>query len=220
MNDQSEQLVKSTVVPFGVPIAQSERKGKPVHSSDQQSSPILVVAGGSLGASRLNDLVCDALAENHHLLRHWKIEHQTGPNWQPSSAQIKGCEGLDWNRYHFIPNLAQQFQAADVVISRAGAVTLAEIAHAQVASILLPLSNSADNHQAENTRAFQETRAAHVIDEAQSSASTELSNCLKRLVQNQAARKEMGQHCKTLHCHLAVNNASEILDGLLPNTFK
>lgn len=219
MNDQSEQLVKSTVVPFGVPIAQSEPKDRPVDYSDQQTSPILIVAGGSLGASRLNDLACDALADNRHLLRHWKIEHQTGPNWQPSSAQIKGCEGLDWNRYHFIPNLAQQFRAADVAISRAGAVTLAEIAHAQAPSILLPLSSSADNHQVENTRAFQDTRAAYVIDEAQSSASTALSDCLRKLVQDEAARQEMKQRCKTLHCHLALNNASEILYGLLPNTF-
>lgn len=216
MNRKTERSVKAIVVPLGIPISQPAVAAEPPdHISRQPDSPTLMIAGGSLGASRLNDIVCDALAENRDQLKHWNIEHQTGPSWQPSSTQIESCVALNWNRHTFIPNLAQQFQTADVVISRAGAVSLAEIASACVASILVPLSTSADGHQTANAKAFEAVGAAFIVDELQPSASTSLSASLSQLVANDMTRLEMKNSCKKLHCHIISNNASEVLMRLL-----
>lgn len=219
MDQATEHVVKTRVMPFGIPMNQKTMPHCQSNSPPRtQTSQRLVIAGGSLGASRLNNIACDALAKNRHLLRHWSIEHQTGRNWQPSTAQLKCCEGLNWNRHAFIPHLANQIQTADIVISRAGAVTLAEIANAPVASILVPLSSAADNHQAANTKLFEEVKAAFVVDEVKPSASESLSACLNELVSDEAKRQQMKQYCKKLHCHLIVENASKILASLLPHT--
>lgn len=213
MNDNAERFIKAPVIPFGVPV-------DPMTISAGQSQRLphartLIIAGGSLGASRLNDIACDALADNRRQLRDWKIEHQTGLHWQPSPARLEGCEGLNWNRHTFIPDLAQQLKTADIVISRAGAVTLAEIANARVASILVPLSTAADNHQTANTRPFEVAKAGFVVDEARPSASASLANCLSQLVSDESKRLKMKRRCQTLGRHLIMNNATEILGTLL-----
>lgn len=218
MHQHPNKINNAVVFPFGVPVDQTPIAAEIAKRiQDQQTSRTLIIAGGSLGASRLNDIVCDALADNSHLLRHWKIEHQTGPSWQPSSSQRESCRGLNWNCLAFVPNLAQQFQTADIVISRAGAVTLAEIAHAKVASILVPLSKAADNHQAANTKLFEEANAAFVVDETSPTAPATLSSCLKQLLADEGKREQMTRDCQTLHCHLIMPHASEILAALLPN---
>ena len=218
MQQHLNRLNKAVVLPFGVPVPQATTRPEPSESSKQQvQSRTIIIAGGSLGATRLNDIVCDALADHSQILSDWKIEHQTGPNWQPSSSQVKACQGLNWNRHQFIPNLAEQFSSADIVISRAGAVTLAEIAHTKVASILVPLSNATDNHQAANTKQFKEANAAFVVDETQPTASTALASCLKQLLSDEAKREQMKECCQKLHCHLACQNTSEVLSALLPN---
>ncbi|MEP3479863.1 MAG: UDP-N-acetylglucosamine--N-acetylmuramyl-(pentapeptide) pyrophosphoryl-undecaprenol N-acetylglucosamine transferase [Fuerstiella sp.] len=219
MPQHLKQLNQAAIFPFGVPVPPATTGPKPSESTKQQlRSRTLIIAGGSLGAARLNDIVCDALADHSDRLREWKIEHQTGPNWQPSSSQIKACQGLNWSRHRFIPNLAQQFATADIVISRAGAVTLAEIAQAKVPSILVPLSQAADNHQAANTKSFEDANAAFVVDEAQPTASAVLSSCLKQLLSDEAKREQMKGCCQKLQGYLACQNASEKLAALLPNS--
>lgn len=218
LHQRSASSLKATSFPFGIPVHQTTAQPTQANASGNHASRTLIIAGGSLGANRLNNLACDALAQNRHLLQDWNIKHQTGSNWQPSAVQQKDCAGLNWNRRPFIPHLAKQFSTADVIISRAGAVTLAEIAHAQVASILIPLSTAADQHQAANAKLFDETQAAFVVDEVHSSAPVSLAECLKQLICDQSTRQQMQQHCTKLHDHLILQNASEILANLLIHT--
>lgn len=215
MAETAEKSLKKLAIPIGIAVESNEQRG-PTTTSVKKT---LLIVGGSLGASRLNDLVCDAIAANHRLLRDWQIIHQTGPHWQPSVHQLESCDGLNWTRQTFIPKLAEQFQYADIVISRAGAVTLAEIANAQVASILVPLLSAADDHQAANAELFEKSGAAFTVSETKPSASAELANRLETLISNKQRRRRMSSRCKRLHPHIIKDaDSTRVLSLLLSHS--
>lgn len=195
---------RKLTVPMGIAIESTVRQ----FTGSVSSKNTLLIAGGSLGAARMNDLACDAVADNRRLLTGWKIIHQTGPHWQPTANQLESCVDLNWNRQAFIPGLAQQFRQANIVISRAGAVTLAEIASAEVASILLPLSSAADDHQTANAKLFEAAEAAFIVQESKASASAELTNHLKELIGNERKRNRMSSRCQPLQEHIITDRES------------
>lgn len=131
--------------------------------------PVLLVLGGSQGAQRINDIVLLVLDD---ILSSFEIIHQTG---KENIEQVKVEAGVVVKDkvkkyYHPVPflndtDLADAFAAADLVISRAGAGSIFEIAALGKPSILVPLPNSAQNHQLKNAYAFAQTGAAIVMEE-------------------------------------------------------
>lgn len=212
MTETVEETLKSPAIQIGVAVRSSGQREQTTASSKK----MLLITGGSLGASRLNDLVCDAIADNRRLLRDWQIIHQIGPHWQPTGTQLESCNDLEWTRHKFIPKIAEQFQRADIVISRAGAVTLAELALAEVASILTPLSTAADDHQTANASLFEDVGAAFKITETKPSAAAELANHLKILIANKQRRHRMSSRCKRLHSSIITDaDSTHVLSVLL-----
>jgi len=131
--------------------------------------PLIVVVGGSQGAQRINDKILDAMPQ---LLKRYEIIHLTGPrNIDQVTKESKitvGADCLDY--YHPIGyaderTLANIYAAADLLISRAGAGSIFEIAAVQKPSILIPLPESAQNHQVKNAYTYAQTGAALVIEE-------------------------------------------------------
>jgi UDP-N-acetylglucosamine--N-acetylmuramyl-(pentapeptide) pyrophosphoryl-undecaprenol N-acetylglucosamine transferase len=131
--------------------------------------PLILVMGGSQGAQRINDKILDALPE---LLKKYEIVHITGPkhiNQVAKEAKITvGAAELEY--YHPIgyadeKALANIYAASDLIVGRAGSGCIFEIAAVKKPSILIPLPESAQNHQVRNAYAYAQSGAALVIEE-------------------------------------------------------
>jgi UDP-N-acetylglucosamine--N-acetylmuramyl-(pentapeptide) pyrophosphoryl-undecaprenol N-acetylglucosamine transferase len=124
----------------------------------------LLVVGGSLGAQALNVAVPQALALIAEAQRP-TVTHQSG------AAHIAAVEaeyrraGIAAECVPFIGDMARAYADADVIICRAGATTIAELAAAGVASVLVPYPHAVDDHQTHNARFLSDRGAAVLIDQ-------------------------------------------------------
>lgn len=133
--------------------------------------PTVLVLGGSQGAQKLNDAVISLLPE---LVERAQVIHSTGKDNYESvkgEADVSMGESVHKKRYHPFPLLNQsQLRNAslvsDVVVSRAGAGAIFEIAAWNVPAILIPITDSAQNHQRENAYNYARAGAAEVVEEA------------------------------------------------------
>ncbi len=122
----------------------------------------LTVIGGSLGAQALNETVPQALALIPETERP-QITHQSGARHLAAVEANYQRAGVAVTAVAFITDMAAQFAAADLVICRAGASTVAELAVAGVASVLVPFPHAVDDHQTHNARFLSERGAAVLV---------------------------------------------------------
>ncbi len=119
---------------------------------------VLLVLGGSLGAKSINEAVAEMLPvlkkENISIL--W----QTGGSYYD---KYKDYNGDDVKVVDFIEDVASYYSAADLIIARAGATTIAEIAYLGLPAILIPSPNVAANHQFKNAEELAKTGAAEIV---------------------------------------------------------
>ncbi len=129
---------------------------------------ILLSYGGSLGAMRVNQVVAE-LAQWHLQNENYLHIHATGSIEKNDFAQLAANLGIDNNENfiikEFITDMPAMLAAADLVICRAGALTLAELAAMGRASILIPSPNVAENHQYYNGLEYVNAGAAELIEE-------------------------------------------------------
>lgn len=132
--------------------------------------PVLLVMGGSQGAQQINDTLLLVLPG---LLPDMGVIHLTGKN-NLASASAAADEVLKkvLNRERYKPfgyltdRMGAALSAADVVVTRAGATALSEVAHMRKATIIIPLDSAAQDHQRLNAAVFEGAQAARVIDPA------------------------------------------------------
>ncbi len=125
--------------------------------------------GGSLGATCINDnvlnMVKKLLDNNPDLI----YRHVSGRRDYKRCLELAAEKGLDkydnFCLYEYMYDLPKQMSAADVVISRAGAITITEASFLGKASILIPSPNVAENHQYKNARVLEKANAAVLIEE-------------------------------------------------------
>jgi UDP-N-acetylglucosamine--N-acetylmuramyl-(pentapeptide) pyrophosphoryl-undecaprenol N-acetylglucosamine transferase len=130
----------------------------------------LLVVGGSLGAARLNQVVPEALAELAPELRP-EVWHQAGKQHIDTARAAYAAAGVEARVEPFIDDMAAAYQWADLVLCRAGAMTIAELAAAGVASILVPFPFAVDDHQTANARYLADHNAAVLMPQRELSAS-------------------------------------------------
>ncbi|MEO1767479.1 undecaprenyldiphospho-muramoylpentapeptide beta-N-acetylglucosaminyltransferase [Thiobacter aerophilum] len=119
----------------------------------------LLVVGGSLGAQALNEVVPRALAQLPPEIRP-QVVHQTGgPHFAAVKARYQAA-GVQAEILPFIDDMASRYAEADLVVCRAGALTIAELAAAGVASILVPYPHAVDDHQTTNAKFLADAGAA------------------------------------------------------------
>lgn len=157
-----------------------------------QKALTLLVLGGSQGASALNDAVM-ALA-CHWLTSHsLTIVHQTGARDHARVAEYYRSQGLNVQALPFIHDMAQAYLNADVVISRAGASTIAELALAAKPVLLVPMPRSADDHQRKNAAALAKAQAAVVLNQ-EGDWTPRLQTALDELLSDAALRQALSAH--------------------------
>ena len=122
----------------------------------------VLVVGGSLGAQALNEALPKALAILSEQERP-NILHQTGKKHFETVRQLYAQAGVGADIRAFLEDMANQYAMADVVICRAGALTIAELAAAGVASVLIPFPFAVDDHQTYNAKFLSEQSAAVLL---------------------------------------------------------
>jgi len=126
----------------------------------------LLVVGGSLGARVLNETVPRALALLPQAGRP-RVVHQAGEKQFDDLARAYAEAGVEGELLPFIEDMAARYAEADLVVCRAGALTVAELAAAGVASVLVPLPHAVDDHQTGNARFLSEADAAVLLPQAE-----------------------------------------------------
>ncbi|MCX7893588.1 MAG: undecaprenyldiphospho-muramoylpentapeptide beta-N-acetylglucosaminyltransferase, partial [Burkholderiales bacterium] len=128
-----------------------------------RSGPLrLLVVGGSLGAAALNEIVPRALAlippEERPV-----VTHQSGAKQLDALRANYAAAGVTAQTVAFIDDMARAYGDADLAVCRAGALTVAELAAAGVAAILVPFPHAVDDHQTSNARYLADRGAAVLV---------------------------------------------------------
>lgn len=132
--------------------------------------PVVFIQGGSQGAQRINDKVLEVLND---LLKYFEIIHQCGENnFKEVADESKAIINADLEKFfHLFPflkeeELKQALAVSDLVVSRAGSGSIFEIAASGRPSILIPLPESAQNHQIKNAYAYAASGTGIVLEES------------------------------------------------------
>ena len=136
-----------------------------VRFAGRQGPLRLLVVGGSLGAKALNEAVPAALAQ---LAPHERpvVTHQSGSAHFAALEQAYAHHGVEGRLLPFIEDMGAALAEADLVVSRAGAMTVAELAAVGVGAILVPFPHAVDDHQTANARFLVEGGAARLLPQS------------------------------------------------------
>jgi UDP-N-acetylglucosamine--N-acetylmuramyl-(pentapeptide) pyrophosphoryl-undecaprenol N-acetylglucosamine transferase len=180
----------------------------------QPDRPVLLVMGGSQGASGINGLVAQALPMLSMRAPDLQFLHLTGEADQESIRSLYQSRGVKAVVRPFLTEMELALGAATVAVSRAGASSLAEIAAMQLPAILIPYPFAADNHQFLNARAFLESGAARQMDQA--SATPEmLTSLVAELIENSGLRASMRRALQKSHFPEAAHQIAERILGTI-----
>ncbi len=182
--------------------------------SSLNERPRLLILGGSQGSRSVNRLVLEALSDEHCVPSDWQIVHQTGQSQVEEVSAEYARHGRTATVLSFLPDLPQQLKVATVVISRAGAGTLQELACAGLPSILIPFSKSANDHQRLNAMCFQAADSAALVLETDDDAGTQLREVLNTLVAQPELRQRYSTNIRTFARPEAASKSAEIIRNL------
>lgn len=146
------QRTKHAVVTGNPVRAEIEALAQPAERFEGRTGPLrLLVVGGSLGAKVLNECVPQALALLDATQRP-RVTHQAGQAHHATVRAAYGEAQVEAEVLPFIDDMAQQLNDCDVIVCRAGAVTVSELCAAGVAAVLVPLIVSTTSHQRDNAQ--------------------------------------------------------------------
>lgn len=181
--------------------------------------PMILSFGGSLGAKRLNETIADLIA-SHARSGKWYHYHATGKfgwEWMPALLAEKGVD-LE-NSPHlrvteYIHDMDRCLAACDLVICRAGAITLSELQAAGKPSILIPSPNVAENHQYHNAMTLHRRGCAVVIEE-KDLTSGGLTREVERLLSDPERLSKMSERARQGAIYDANERIYQIIKALL-----
>jgi UDP-N-acetylglucosamine--N-acetylmuramyl-(pentapeptide) pyrophosphoryl-undecaprenol N-acetylglucosamine transferase len=173
--------------------------------------PVVVVMGGSQGASGINELVVATLPTLAETLPALQWFHLTGPADLARVQRVYDTLDLQAKVHPFFADMELVLGAATVAVSRAGASSMAELAALRLPAILIPFPFATDDHQTSNARAFAATGAALLLEQATATPQL-LTGMIKELVADAIVRAEMRSALAQWHSPRA---AEEIADALL-----
>lgn len=130
----------------------------------------LLVVGGSLGAQVLNQTVPQALAM---MSKPMQVRHQCGRNNEQTTQQAYASVDIQQHQFSispFITDMAEAYNWADIVVCRAGALTVTEIQNVGIPAIFVPLPHAVDDHQTANAKSLTSIDAAILMPQAQLTA--------------------------------------------------
>jgi UDP-N-acetylglucosamine--N-acetylmuramyl-(pentapeptide) pyrophosphoryl-undecaprenol N-acetylglucosamine transferase len=173
----------------------------------------LLVVGGSLGAMRLNQNVPRALAllARQTSSLQFEVRHQTGDKHLDATRAAYAESSVTADVSAFISDMSEALGWADLVVCRAGALTIAELAAAGVGSVLVPYPHAVDDHQTHNARFLVEAGAAQLLADAEVTPQT-LERKLSDLCANRARLLAMAEAARSV---ARPDAAQHLLDACL-----
>ncbi|WP_122420831.1 undecaprenyldiphospho-muramoylpentapeptide beta-N-acetylglucosaminyltransferase [Pseudomonas viridiflava] len=168
----------------------------------------LLVLGGSLGAEPLNKLLPEALAQLPVDIRP-EVFHQAGKNHDEITAERYRNVGVEAQVAPFIQNMAQAYSWADLVVCRAGALTISELAAAGLPSLLIPLPHAIDDHQSRNADYLAREGAAFVMPQATTGVA-EMAARLKEVLMQPEQLNSMARTARRLAKPDATNTVVDV----------
>jgi len=166
-------------------------------STDKTHQKTLLVLGGSQGARKLNRLMVEAITANRADFSSLSVIHQTGGDDEQLVKEAYRDVGIDHQVAAFFSDMAELYRRADLVVSRAGATTLAEIGVMGLPAVLVPYPFAADNHQQKNALWYTESGAAVSFSENDLS-SEQLAEAVLAIVNDEARLTRMSAAMKKL----------------------
>ncbi|MBO1519296.1 undecaprenyldiphospho-muramoylpentapeptide beta-N-acetylglucosaminyltransferase [Oceanisphaera sp. DM8] len=183
--------VRTDVLTLPLPKERISAAGEPLR---------VLVVGGSLGAKILNETVPEALA----LASNIAVRHQTGRGNSQAVQAAYGALNIKADVSDFIDDMAGAYGQADLVVCRAGALTVSEVAAAGVGAIFVPLPHAVDDHQTKNAQTLSDQEAAILMPQPELSA-TRLAEQLHYFNEHRAALLAMAEQARSL----AITDAAE-----------
>lgn len=168
---------------------------RPVEMSPDQPFTVLV-SGGSQGARAINYHMIDALAGIDRPDR-YRLIHQTGTHDETDVREAYRRQGIRSEVSAFFTDMGNRYREADLVVCRAGATTVAELACMGKPSVLIPYPHAADNHQEKNAQSLVRAGAAEMIREVDLSPEW-LRKCLNRYRRSPERLTEMSASAAAL----------------------
>jgi len=172
----------------------------------------VLVIGGSLGAKVLNEVVPSALKQLTP--QTVTVLHQAGKGASETVLGYYADSTMQHQVQDFISDMATAYQWADVIICRAGALTVAEVAVVGLPAIFVPLPHAVDDHQTKNAQSLVDKKAALLIEQKTLTAE-KLSECLSSLSENKQQLKQMSDQCKQVAMREATQQVAEICNTLV-----
>jgi UDP-N-acetylglucosamine--N-acetylmuramyl-(pentapeptide) pyrophosphoryl-undecaprenol N-acetylglucosamine transferase len=211
------------IVPTGNPLrrtflqaaAAAEHARRAAAGHDGGGGRLLVV-GGSQGSRAINDRTVEAAGVWARSGALPKIVHQTGPADADRVSAAYAALGLPAGTvevHAFIDDMAAACSRADLVVARAGALTLAELAVLGVPAILIPLPTAADDHQTKNAAAYAAGGAAVLLPQAEATGER-LASEITRLLADGGRRRQMAAAMTALARPRAGGEIVDRLQGL------
>lgn len=171
--EQTEFFPRKKVIETGIPVRKSLLNGKKEDALEifklKGEKPVVLVLGGSQGSERINEVILDSLPE---MLKDFEVIHQTG--MKDFRRIEKECMALvekdlleNYHPYFFLDDneIASAYAVADCIVGRSGGGMISEVSMIGKPSILIPLPESAQNHQVRNAYAYAKNGAALVLEE-------------------------------------------------------
>ncbi len=160
---------------------------------DQNKLTILSV-GGSLGSKTLNNAWLKNLENIQQ--KGYQLIWQTGKlEYENIKSEVRSPKSEDGIQIkEFISDMALAYAAADVIVSRAGAIAISELAIAQKPVLLVPFPFAAEDHQTENAKTLVKKNAARMVKDVE--MNEKFWNTLSEICENEALRNEMATHIK------------------------
>jgi len=185
------------------------------HFDLSPDSPVVFIMGGSLGAKSINDGVSEALESWTE--KGYQVIWQTGKRYLSSiESELKYQKPTGVKLVDFIERMDLAYAAADLIVSRAGAMSIAELALVGKPTILVPSPNVSEDHQTKNALALTENGASHLIKDKE--VSEKLLSTVLNLMDNKELLKEMSAKTKTFARPNAaidvVNEIEKLVDRL------
>ncbi|MBL87325.1 MAG: undecaprenyldiphospho-muramoylpentapeptide beta-N-acetylglucosaminyltransferase [Winogradskyella sp.] len=188
-------------------------KGKHIEGKDAfsliHSKHTLLVLGGSLGARRINELIEVNLDffEEHNVQLIW----QCGKLYYDRYKQHNDLKNVQVHA--FLNNMDMAYAAADVIISRAGAISVSELCIVGKPTIFIPSPNVAEDHQTKNAQAVAEKNAAILIKE--SDLDNDFQKQFSELITNEEKQAELSKNIEALALVNATNDIADEVEKLL-----
>ena len=192
-----------------VPYTPAEQVAMKKELGIDTAKPLIVVTGGGLGARRINDSVVASLLE---LKKFSSVILVSGSGQYDELVPLVPPNDQHFQLHPFVTPLVPMLGAADIVVARAGATTLLELAAMAKPTVLIPNGYLTGGHQLKNATVYSEKNAVTVIDEAQLKTNPEiLVKTLQHLIEHTGEREKLARNILSFAKPNAAHDMAEMI---------